>query len=247
MKRWLNQSLLTQLVSYFSVLSIITVSAVAVGSYFQARASLETEVINRLTVAAQLKNYQLNNWGKDQLRDILWVSRESKIQTAMNTLLTTNPTQPAYQEAHKALTQAVAELTEIKPNLRSIQITRNSGFVVFASDDPTLEGSYRPLGDPATYFTRDHLNVVVPNFYISPKTQKAAITVATPIMDSQGERMAALVVDLDLEEVDTLIRDNTGLGETAETYLVGQAKGKTVFISKQATSAEASAAPNTES
>ncbi|MDX2098583.1 MAG: ATP-binding protein [Leptolyngbyaceae cyanobacterium bins.59] len=246
MKRWLNQSLLTQLVSYFSVLSIITVSAVAVGSYFQARASLETEVINRLTVAAQLKNYQLNNWVKDQLRDILWVSRESKIQTAINTLLTTDPVQPAYQEAHKALTQAVAELTEIKPNLRSIRITRNSGFVVFASDDPTLEGSYRPLGDPATYFTRDRLNVVVPNFYISPKTRKTAITFATPIMDSQGERMAALVVDLDLEEVDTLIRDNTGLGETAETYLVGRAKGKTVFISKQTASAEASAAPNPE-
>lgn len=247
MKRWLNQSLLTQLVSYFSVLSIITVSAVAVGSYFQARASLETEVINRLTVAAQLKNYQLNKWVKDQLRDILWVSREGKVQSAINTLLTTDPTQPAYQAAHKVLNQYVADLTEIKPNLRSIRITRNSGFVVFASDDPTLEGSYRPLGDPATYFTRDRLNVVVPNFYISPKTQKAAITVATPIMDNQGERMAALVVDLDLEEVDTLIRDNTGLGETAETYLLGRAKGKTVFISKQAESAEAGAAPNTES
>ncbi|XGV86174.1 MAG: ATP-binding protein [Limnothrix sp. BL-A-16] len=246
MKRWLTHSLLTQLVSYFSLLSIVTVSAVAIGSYFQARASLEAEVINRLTVAAQLKNYQLNKWVKDQLRDILWVSRESKVQTAINTLLTTDPTQPAYPEARKALDQYIAELTQIKPNLRSIRITRNSGFVVFASDDPTLEGRYRPLGDPATYFTRDRLNVVVPNFYISPKTQKAAITVATPIMDSRGDRMAALVVDLDLEEVDTLIRDNTGLGETAETYLVGRAKGKTVFISKQAASAETSAVPDTE-
>ncbi|MEB3292562.1 MAG: ATP-binding protein [Synechococcales bacterium] len=247
MKRWLNQSLLTQLVSYFSLLSIVTISAVAISSYFQAQDSLETEVVNQLTVAAQLKTSQLNKWVKDQLRDISWLSQDSKVQTAINTLLTTDPAQPVYQAARKALNQYVVELTEIKPNLRSIRITRNSGFVVFASDEPTLEGRYRPLGDPATYFTRDRLNVVVPNFYISPKTQKAAITVATPIMDSQGERMAALVVDLDLEEVDTLIRDNTGLGETAETYLVGRAKGKTVFISKQPTSANASAAPNTES
>ncbi|WP_008310499.1 hybrid sensor histidine kinase/response regulator [Leptolyngbya sp. PCC 6406] len=233
MKRWLNQSLLTQLVSYFSLLSIVTVSTVAVGSYFQARASLETEVINRLTVAAQLKGYELDKWVDNQLRDIVWVGREQKVQTAINTLLTTEPEQPAYQEAYTVLTQYVAELTEIKPNLRSIRITRNSGFVVFASDDPSLEGRYRPLGDPATYFTRDRLNVVVPNFYISSKTQKAAVTVATPILDSQGERMAALVVDLDLEEVDALIRDNTGLGETAETYLVSRARGKTVFVSKQ--------------
>jgi signal transduction histidine kinase/DNA-binding NarL/FixJ family response regulator len=243
MKRWLNKSLLNQLVSYFSLLSVVTVGAVAVSSYFQARASLETEVINRLTVAVRLKSYQLDKWVRNQLRDILWVSQQDEVQSAISTLLTTDPAEPAYQEAYQALEQNLADLTEIKPNLRSIRITRNSGFVVFESDDPSLEGSYRPLGDPATYFTRDRLNIVVPNFYISPTTQKAAITVATPILDDQGERMAALVVDLDLEEVDTLIRDDTGLGETAETYLVGRAKGQTIFVSKQEAGEAESSSP----
>lgn len=233
MKRWLGQSLLNQLVSYFSVLSVITLGTVAVGSYFNARNALEEEVINRLSVAAQLKSYQFDKWVNDQLRDILLVSQALELQSAVNTLLTTEPTEPEYLAAHKALMQYMESLTDIKPNLRSIRITRNSGFVVFASDDPNLVGTYRPLGDPATYFTGDRINIVVPNFYISPKSQRAAITVATPILDAQGKRMAALVTDLDLKEVDTLIRDNTGLGKTAETYLVGQAQGETIFISKQ--------------
>lgn len=233
MKNWLNRSLLAQLVSYFSVLSVIIICAVAVGSYFQARASLETEVINRLTVAAKLKSYQLDKWAKDQLRDILLVSQDAAIKTNINTLLLSDPETSAYREAYQSLSRHAESLIEIKPNLRNIRITRNSGFVVFASDDSSLEGSYRPLGDPATYFTRDRLNIVVPNFYISPGTQKAAITVATPIFDDRGERMAALITDLDLKEVDTLIRDNTGLGETAETYLLGRAKANTIFISKQ--------------
>ncbi|MGG6298329.1 ATP-binding protein [Leptolyngbya sp. AN02str] len=244
MKSWLNKSLLTQLVSYFSMLSVITVGTVAVGSYFQARNSLEKEVINRLTVAAKLKSYQLDEWAEQQLRDILLVSQEAAMQSSIRTLLTTSPDQPAYRAARQELNRLTTSLIEIKPNLRSIRITRNSGYVVFASDDPSLEGSYRPLGDPATYFTRDRLDIVVPNFYISPKTQKAAITVATPIMDQQGDRMAALVADLNLDEVDTLIRDNTGLGATAETYLVGQAKGKTIFISKQAGNDSGEAAPS---
>lgn len=243
MKHWLNRSLLTQLVSYFSVLSIITVGTVAVGSYFQARNSLEKEVINRLTVAAKLKSDQLDRWVESQLRDILLVSQEAEMQDSIRVLLMTEPTQPAYREAHEALQLHVDRLIEVKPNLRSIRITRNSGFVVFASDDPSLEGTYRPLGDPATYFTRDRLNIVVPNFYVSPKNQKAAITVATPIMDPDGVRMAALVADFNLDEVDTLIRDNTGLGETAETYLVGRAKGKTIFISKQDTRPSDAEAP----
>ncbi|MEC4814853.1 MAG: ATP-binding protein [Scytonema sp. PMC 1069.18] len=235
MKRWRNKSLLTQLVSYFSVLSVITVTTVAISSYFQARSSLETEVINRLTVATQLKAYQLDKWVEDQLRDTLLVSQETKIQEMVGILLTTEPLQPSHRQAYLTLKEHIARVIEIKPNLRSIRITRNSGFVVFASDDPRLEGTYRPLGDPATYFTSERINVVVPNFYITPTTKKAAITVATPIKDTKGVQMAALITDFNLEEVDTLIRDNTGLGKTAETYLVGRAKAKTIFISKQET------------
>ena len=233
MKRWFNKSLLTQLVGSFSMLSLVTVGAVSVGSFFQARTSLETEVINRLTVATELKEYQLDKWVTDQLSDVLLVSQESDIRTAINMLLTNSPESPAYKAAYQALTEQVDNLSEIKPNLRSIRITRNSGFVIFASDNSTLEDSYRPLGAPATYFTRDRINTVVPNFYISPATQKAAVTVATPILDAQGERMAGLVVDLDLAQVDTLIRNNTGLGDTAETYLVGQANSRNFFISRQ--------------
>ena len=232
MKRWLDKSLLTQLVGYFSLLSLVTVSTVAVGSFFHARKSLETEVINRLTVAAELKSYQLDQWVESQLGDVLLVSQDAKIRDAVKRLLTEDPNAQAYTIAREALTQQVTDLTQLKPNLRSIRITRNSGFVVFASDVSDIEGTYRPLGSPSTYFTRDRIDVVVPTFYISSATQKAAITVATPIMDDQGERMAALIADLDLNDVDTLIRDNSGLGHTAETYLVGQSQGKNLFISK---------------
>ena len=233
MKFWLRKSLFAQLVAYFSMLSVITVGAVAVGSYFQARNSLEQEVINRLTVSAQLKSYQLKKWVEGQLRDILLVSEETEIRGALTVLLNGDPATSAYQAAYQTIDEYVTRLTEVKPNLQTIHITRNSGFVVFASDDPSIEGTYRPLGDPTTYYTRDRLNVVVPNFYLSAQDQQAAITVATPIVDEQGTRMAALVVNLNLEEVDTLIRENTGLGETAETYLVADTQGKTVFISRQ--------------
>jgi len=233
MKFWLKKSLLTQLVGYFSLLSLVTVSTVAVGSFFHARTSLETEVINRLTVAAELKKYQLGQWVRNQLTDVLLVSQDATVRAAVNTLLTSDPSEPTYQAAYQTLTAHLANVASLKSNLASIRVTRNSGFVVFSSDNADLENPYRPLGHPTTYFTRDRIDFVVPNFYLSSHTQKAAITVATPIFDEQGEQMAALSIDLKLDQVDTLIRDKTGLGETAETYLVGQAKTKNVFISKQ--------------
>ena len=235
MKFWNHKSLLAQLVGYFSVLSVVTLGTVAVGSYFQARSSLEKEVIDRLTVATKLKSDQLDRWVENQRRDILLIGQESEIQQAVTTLLTTEPDQPEHQNAYAALKQYTDNLIALKPNLRSIRITRNSGFVVFASDNPDLVGKYRPLGDPATYFTHQGIDTVVPNFYLAPTTQKASITFATPVLDTNDVKMAALIVDLNLDEIDTLIRDNTGLGDTAATYLVGRAKAATIFISGQQT------------
>lgn len=234
MKRWFQSSLLTQLVGYFSILSLVTVTTVAIGSYFQARRSLEGEVINRLTMATQLKSYELKKWVENQLRDILLISQSKEMQAAVYQLLMTEPGSLDYQQAYQNLQQYLTRSTAVKPNLREIRITRNSGFVVFATN-PKLENTYLALGDPATYFTSERISTVVPNFYLPAGSNQAAITVATPILDQNNVRMAALIADFDLGDVDALIRDNTGLGETAETYLVGKAQAKTVFISRRLT------------
>jgi signal transduction histidine kinase/DNA-binding response OmpR family regulator len=225
-----SRSLLRQLVSYFSVLSVVTISTVAIGSYFHARDSLSKEVVDRLTVANQLKSYQLQKWVENQLRDILLVSQDQELQESLSQLLATEPNQPAYRQTYGELKQYVERISRVKPNLRSIRITRNSGFVLFSSNDPKLEGTYLPLGDPATYFTGDRIDVVVPNFYISPRDNKVTMTVATALFDDQNVRMGAITVDFNLDDIDTLIRDNTGLGETGETYLIGKAGTKTIFI-----------------
>ena len=229
-KRWLRHSLLKQLVSYFSGLSVITVSIVAIGSYFHARSSLSTEVVNRLTVATQLKSLQLQKWVENQLQDILVVSQDVEIQELLGELLASDPSQPAYQKAYTNLKKNIGRISLVKPNLGSIRVTRNSGFVIFSSTDSKLEGTYLPLGDPATYFTSDRINTVVPNFYISPRTNKVSITVTTSLLDENNVKMGALTADFNLDYIDALIRDNTGLGETGETYLIGKAGTKTIFV-----------------
>ncbi len=228
-----SRSLLRQLVSYFSILSVITVSTVAIGSYFHARDSLSKEIVARLTVATQLKSYQLKKWVESQLRDVLWVSQDVEIQETIRQLLTSNPNQPTYRQNYNLLKQYIVRIIHIKPNLRSIRITRNSGFVLFSSNDQKSEGTYLPLGDPTTYFTGDRIDTLVPNFYISSYNKKVTMSVATALLDEQGVKMGAVTIDFNLDDIDTLIRDNTGLGETGTTYLIGKAGTKTIFIAGQ--------------
>lgn len=288
-----KSSLLAQLVSYFSLLSVVTVSIVAWAAYTRARDSLQISVQERLTVATSLKEFQLSQWVNNQRKDVLLMSQLPEIRTLIEVLLTTeisptyqqvreclqksgtnfekasdclekspldaiayqdvtdclkqsqgdyqkasnclsNKFAPVYSQAYNSLNKYFTDILRVKPNLESVVITTNGGFVLFSSQDKALEGTVKPLGDPATYFTAQGADAVVPNFYRSPKTGTANITFATPILDGKGLRMGAIVVNLDLQEVNELIREKTGLGKTGETYLVGRGATKNVFISGEA-------------
>ncbi|MBD1911025.1 MULTISPECIES: ATP-binding protein [unclassified Leptolyngbya] len=230
MKFW-KASLLVQLVGYFSLLSIATMSVVAIATYIRARDSLQQTVVDRLLVAASLKELQLNEWIDSQRKDTLLISQLPEVRSRVAVLLTTPPTDPRYKQAYQQLDDYFKNLRSIKPSLRNVVITSNGGFVIFTtSQDQSIVGRYRPLGEPTTYFTRESAALTVPNFYL--KSGESAITFGTNLRDLNNVPMGAITIDLDLDAIDTLIRENTGLGRTAETYLVGKSGTNNVFISR---------------
>lgn len=228
-----GKSLLLQLVTYFSILSTVTVSIVAYSAYVRSRDALQSSVIDRLKVATSLKEYQLNEWVANQRKDVLLISQLPSIREQLSVLLVSSPTKPEYIAATDRLSKIVTDIVAIKPNLSSVIATTNGGFIVFSSDSNALVTKFRPLGDPTTFFTKQSANTVVPNFYISGATGKAQITFATPIFDLEETRMGAISINLALQDVDNLIRERTGLGKTSATYLVGRAGKKSVFISRE--------------
>jgi PAS domain S-box-containing protein len=228
-----GKSLLLQLVTYFSVLSTVTVSIVAFSAYVRSRDALQSSVIDRLQVAVSLKEYQLNEWVSSQRKDVLLLTQLPSIREDLTILLTNTPNKPEYTKAYERLSQFLGEVISVKPNLASVIATTNGGFVVYSSENNSLVGKFRPLGDPTTFFTRQSADTVVPNFYLSPSTGKAQITFATPIFDKDNIRMGAISVNLALRDIDNLIRERTGLGKTSATYLVGRAGRRSVFISRE--------------
>jgi len=230
-----RKSLLLQLVTYFSILSTVTVSIVAFSAYVRSRDALQKSVIDRLQVATSLKEYQLNEWVVNQRKDVIFLTQIPNVRDDLAALLTnsTNTKSPEYIAAYARLNKFLAQVIANKPNLSSVIANTNGGYVVFSSQGDDLVGKFRPLGDPTTFFTQQNANTVVPNFYLSRATGKAQITFATPVFDREDTRMGAISVNLALQDIDNLIRERTGLGRTSETYLVGRAGNKSVFISRE--------------
>ena len=230
MFKLLKKRLLLQLVGYFSILSIVTVLLVAISANSRSRDVLKRSLFDRLNVATSLKESQVNQWVDNQRRDVILMTQLPDLISNSEIALIKDRESPEYKASIESLRKFMANISTIKPNMRQISILTNNGITV-VSTDMLKEGKYQALGNTTTYFTRDQSRIIVPNFYISAITGKAAMTFAAPISNKAGVRIGVVAVDLDLKGVDDIIRENAGLGVTGETYLVGRLNAKNVLIS----------------
>ena len=226
----IKKRLLLQLVGYFSILSIVTVLLVAISANVRSREALKKSVIDRLDVATSLKESQVNQWVDNQRRDVNLITQLPDLLVNSETAFTKDRESPEFKASVESLRKFMADIAIVKPNIRQISILTNNGITI-VSTDKQKEGKYQSLGNTTTYFTRDQSRIIVPNFYISPISGKAAMTFAAPLSNKSGDRIGVVAVDLDLQGVDDIIRTGTGLGVSGETYLVGRLATKNILIS----------------
>jgi len=226
----IKKRLLLQLVGYFSILSIVTVLLVAISANVRSRDALKRSVIDRLGVATSLKEYQVNQWVDNQRRDVILMTQLQDMIANAEIAFTKDKDSPEFRAAAESIKKLMNDLSAVKPNIRQISILNNNGIVI-VSTNKEKEGKYQSLGNTTTYLTRDQSRVTIPNFYISAITGKAAMTFAAPLANKAGLRIGVVAVDLDLQGVDDIIRERTGLGASGETYLVGRLPSKNILVS----------------
>ena len=216
---------MARLVISYLLLSVVTVSLVGYIAFIQAREALKISVFERLNGVATLKANEFNRWVNDQVRDILFIANLPLIQTPGEILFHQPRSNPEYQAAHAALSQYLADVIAEKPGFQEILILDLPAGNVIVSTNPARIGQNQATEDyfirgrallfPASYF--------VQNVYISPETNRPAMTIVVPFFGRSGDRLGILAVHLYLERMNRIILDRTGLGQTGETYLVDPA------------------------
>ncbi|MBT9313630.1 sensor histidine kinase [Leptothoe kymatousa] len=241
-----SKSLLLRLITPLSLLSAATVLAISVSTYFSAREALKQSLYDRLNVAITLKEEELTQWFEAQRSDILLLARlpEIQVQTAvlLSSLETKDdevdegfavPADGALREiAKQQLSNYLRDILGLKPDLAEVSIATDTGKVLFSTNQ-ALENSQQSLSDNTVTYFADASVKIQPVLYTSEVTNATAITLATPILDGENNRIGVLLVTLDLQDVDSLIQDRTGLGKTGTTYLVGQVENKNRFLASE--------------
>jgi signal transduction histidine kinase/ActR/RegA family two-component response regulator len=227
-----DKHITTRVASTFLLLSLITVGVVGSVAFFKAREALKKAAFDRLNVSATLKEDEISRWFEDQQRDFFLITRFPDIQRNLTNLLnSSSPT--AKQEAYRVLSSYLKSVVRIKPNLSEILVLDQTNRIL-VSTNSSREGEYVSVAS-VTYLRHiEPEGTFVPIFYVSVTTGRPTVTLAAPLNSSSGVRQGAILAHLNLDQIDQIVRDRSGLGTSGETYLVGSLVNEFTFISGDA-------------
>ncbi|KJH71442.1 hybrid sensor histidine kinase/response regulator [Aliterella atlantica] len=224
-----NQHLTSKVASLFLLLSLIAIGVVGGVAFYRAREALKQAAYNQLSVAATLKEEEITRWFQDRQQDFFAIAK-FPAQRQIDKILQAQSASKRNLATHQ-IANYLIDITQTKPDFQEIFILDRSNKVIL-STNKQHEGQYEILAD-TTYIEKiEQGKTFAPIFYVSPNTGKPAVTLATPIRDAAGVRQGLILAHLNLDRIDRIVRERTGLGKSGETYLVGSLVVKNTFISK---------------
>jgi len=209
----LRRNLVVRMVTYFFVPAALVVAGLSVVAFLVAKDVLEDRAIDRLGVISTIKERELNLFIEETQASLSRIAGLLSVQVAAASLLVDEGSQADYDK----LEILVDTVSAAAPDLSEILFLTEVGGRIFFSTEKALEGEYRVKNE---YYRLGLDGPVVQNVYPSPVTAAPALTIATPLLNDDGERIAVIAAHVGLGELDRIVKDRTGLGSSGESYLI---------------------------
>ena len=236
LRSWLSSSVFEQNLTWKVACSFFCLSLVALGvvggvTFWRAREALKQAVFHRLQVTATFKEKEISRWFEEQQRDFLLITQFPDVQANLKIMLDDNASETDTKTASEVLSRYFNEVAQLQPNLREIFLLDRSNKIII-STKKSNERKYEILAN-VTYIEQVQPGeTFAPIFYVSPKTGQPLLTLAAPIRGASGVRQGLILAHLNLSQIDKIVRERTGLGDSGETYLVGSLVTQNTFISR---------------
>jgi PAS domain S-box-containing protein len=212
-----QRSLLIRIVFSFFLLSSLIVVFLTVFSFLSLAQGARRRQIGQISAIAEIKVATLNRWVEEQTRHAVSIATLSEVRAAAAVLCAPDGTAARISGAFRSLDGFIAGMLERYPEIHSVSVlSAEGGKVVFSTDDASV-GRYRVLDRG---FVEGMKGVSIQNVHPSPITLDPTMSVSFPLLDHDGAAFGVIVVQVNLDFMDRIIQDRTGLGGTGEAYLV---------------------------
>ncbi len=197
--------------------------------YNQTRAALLEDAFNQLEAVRTLKVAEIESWlaareGETLFaRNLVVVKGTAGVNEGLPVLSQhkNDPSHPAYVEAFSRAESVLGSFAaEIGGGgvLADIMMVDLEGDVVFALDVASRGDS--EADSPA--FQNGLQSLYTGDIVYVPVHDELNLRITAPVTDDSGETVGVIFLELKLEAINNIMSERVGLGESGETYLVGQ-------------------------
>ena len=201
--------------SFLITVLILTIIAGTI-FYLAARDGLQKSIYNELTAVLDSRCDHIETYLKMLEASVGQLSRSL---TLMDFLKISDKESPERNEAFEAAMKRLASTKEANPAIAEFLLMDKTGKVVAASSE-SIVGLDRSMD---SFFLGGQKETFIKDVYYSEIYQEPLMAVSVPLLDSvTGELLGVLAARVRLNDLNNIVANRTGMGETGEIYIVNE-------------------------
>lgn len=212
--------LLYKLILLISIVAAVPVFAVSVINYVFTRQTVVQDRIDRLEIVNELRVAEMDRWLETNKRSLREMAQRPLIRQYVAVLVAApdrieSRSLPEHTLLHTDHLDVFIE--EDKGFFELFVMTPDEGFTIISTD----AAQFGKLHADENYFQMGKHETYIQNIYFSASHNQSLITIATPIVNNNGETIGVLGGHVNLNELSRIMLTGTW-DETQETYLVNE-------------------------
>jgi methyl-accepting chemotaxis protein len=205
-----------KLTFWFLTLSLVPILAIGIFAYRDSRASLEREIMQKLSAIADNKLFTLKGWIYIHRVDIVSLAQNNAIKDFLDAGAGA-PKEASMQRA-KIL---IESLQQTNPLYLDVLVTDPEGKIILSSS-PTLTQTGKSLSEIGLS-KMESGRTFISAVFLSPAAQQPVYLIVSPI--SAGDKSLGFVaLETDVSRMQALAEERSGLGESGEVMIVDRSQ-----------------------
>lgn len=215
MFRSISKSIMAKLIIQFFIVGLIPLIGMGTLTYYLSREAMEKEVFNHIASVNSIKKVQTLEFLKDRIKNLTLLSRTQHIRNML--------AHKTYQEMN-----SIFEYYMMVFGYSDIFLLDAGGQPLYSAAN-NIEYEQRPdivleAEAPAKFLWEKILKSETPtmtDMMIYFENRAPALFMGAPVYSDTGDLSAVLICQINSTRINALISEQTGMGETGDTYLVG--------------------------
>ncbi len=241
MLRYFRKSLSRQIIAQFLLAAIIPITAIAILAFTYVKKELKQDAFNQLSALEEIKKRQLSDYLKERLTDVSILSQLAQVRDVFRELKNYHTEVGVDPNGQFNVTSELYR-TIVDKNDPFLQLyTKSYGYhdiffickkfghvmyTVARENDLGTNLKTGPLKNSGlaklwTTVVATKQSTMTDYSDYAPSNAPAAF-LGAPVLDSEGKTIGVIALQVSTKQIDYIMQANVGMGETGETYIVGE-------------------------